>query len=60
MTAIIDASALVAFCLNKDGRDIDKIAQILTSGAINPDLFVTESANAILVSLKRGLIDEKT
>lgn len=59
MTTIIDASALVAYCLNEDGLDKDKVKEHLRRGAVSLDLLRAESANAILVS-KRRKITEKS
>lgn len=58
MTAVIDASALVAFCLNEEGLDRDKVKEHLRKGAISIDLIRAESANAILVSKRRGITRE--
>jgi predicted nucleic acid-binding protein len=55
VTAVIDASALVAFCLNEEGLDREKLAVHFREGAISLDLIRAESANAILISKRRGV-----
>lgn len=55
MTAVIDASALVAFCLNEDGLDRQRLKAHLREGVISVDLIRVESANAILISKRRGV-----
>ena len=59
MTAVIDASALVAFCLNEEGLDREKLKEHLRNGVISIELIKAESANAILVAKRRGTLDEK-
>ena len=54
MTAVIDASALVAFCLNEDGLDRERLKAHLQEGVISVDLIRVESAKAILISKRRG------
>ena len=58
MTAVIDATAVVAFCLNEQGLDRERVLRHLRSGVVSIDLVRVESANAILVSKKRGLVQE--
>ena len=60
MTAVIDASALVAFCLNESGLDRKKLQEHLRNGVLSFELIRAESANAILVARRRGIVDEKT
>ncbi len=55
MTAVIDASALVAFCLNEDGLDRQRLKAHFLKGVISVDMIRVESANAILVSKRRGV-----
>ena len=55
MTAVIDASALVAFCLNEDGLDRQRLKAHFQEGVISVDLIRVESANAILISKRRGV-----
>ena len=55
MTAVIDASALVAFCLNEDGLDRKRLKAHFLQGVISVDLIRVESANAILISKRRGV-----
>jgi predicted nucleic acid-binding protein len=59
VTAVIDASALVAFCLNEQGLDKEKLKEHLRNGVISIELIKAESANAILVAKRRATIDEK-
>jgi predicted nucleic acid-binding protein len=59
VTAVIDASALVAFCLNEEGLDREKLKGYLRNGVISIELIKAESANAILVAKRRAAIDEK-
>jgi len=59
VTAVIDASALVAFCLNEEGLDREKFKEHLRNGVISIELIKAESANAILVAKRRLTIDEK-
>ena len=59
MTAVIGASALVAFCLNEEGLDREKLKEHLRNGVISIELIKAESANAILVAKRRATIDEK-
>jgi len=49
------ASALVAFCLNEDGPDGQKLKAHLREGVISVDLIRAESASAILISKRRGV-----
>lgn len=58
MTAVIDASALVAYCLREEGLNAAKIKEHLRNGVTSIALIRTESANAILVSKRRKIIDE--
>ena len=58
MTAVIDATAVVAFCLNEQGLDRERVAGHLRSGVLSIDLVRVESANAILVSKRRGMVLE--
>ncbi len=58
MTAVIDASALVAFCLNEDGLDRQRLKAHFKQGVISVDLIRAESANAILISKRRGVTKE--
>ncbi len=60
MTVVIDSSALVAYCLKESERDIGKISGILREGAISSDIIIVESANAILMANRRGLVDKET
>lgn len=60
MTAVIDASALVAYCLKEKGLDEEIVKEYLRSGVLSVDLIKAESANAILVAKRRKLIDDKT
>jgi len=60
VTVVIDSSALVAYCLNEKEHDITKISEILKAGAISSDIIVVESANAILIASRRGLVDKET
>jgi predicted nucleic acid-binding protein len=55
VTAVIDASALVAFCLNEDGLDRERLKAHFREGAVSVDLIRAESTNAILVSKRRGV-----
>lgn len=55
VTAVIDASALVAFCLNEEGLDRQRLKTHFREGVISVDLIRAESANAILVSKRRGV-----
>jgi predicted nucleic acid-binding protein len=55
VTAVIDASALVAFCLNEDGLDRQRLKAHFRQGVISVDLIRVESANAILISKRRGV-----
>ena len=55
MTAVIDTSALVAFCLNEDALDRERLNERFREGVISIDLIRVESANAILVSKRRGV-----
>ncbi len=55
MSAVIDTSALVAFCLNEDALDKEKLNERFREGVISIDLIRVESANAILVSKRRGV-----
>jgi predicted nucleic acid-binding protein len=55
VTAVIDASALVAFCLNEDGLDKERLKAHFREGVVSVDLIRVESANAILVSKRRGV-----
>ena len=58
MTAVIDATAVVAFCLNEQGLNKERVRSHLRNGVIGIDLIRVESANAILVSKRRGIIQE--
>ena len=58
MTAVIDATAVVAFCLNEQGLDRERVVSHLRSGVVSIDLVRVESANAILVSKRRGIVQE--
>jgi predicted nucleic acid-binding protein len=58
VTAVIDTSALVAFCLNEDGLDKERVKEHLRKGVVSIDLIRVESANAILVSKRRGITKE--
>jgi predicted nucleic acid-binding protein len=49
----------VAYCLKEKEHNIEKISEILKRGAISPDIIVTESANAILIANRRGLVDSE-
>jgi len=60
VTVVIDSSALVAYCLNEKEHDIAKISELLKAGAISSDIIVVESANAILIASRRGLVDKET
>jgi predicted nucleic acid-binding protein len=53
---VIDSSALVAYCLKEKACDAGKISEILRNGAISPDIVLAETANAILIASRRGLI----
>ena len=55
MTVVIDASALVAFCLNEDGLDRERLKAHFREGVFSVDLIRAESANAILLSKRRGV-----
>jgi predicted nucleic acid-binding protein len=55
VTAVIDASALVAFCLNEDGLDRQRLKAYFQEGVTSVDLIRVESANAILISKRRGV-----
>lgn len=57
MTAVIDASALVAFCLNEEGLDREKLKEHLRNGVISIELIKAEAANAILVAKRRATVD---
>jgi predicted nucleic acid-binding protein len=59
VTAVIDASALVAYCLKEEGLDRQKIKEHLQSGVLAVDLIKAESTNAVLVARRRGTIDDK-
>jgi predicted nucleic acid-binding protein len=59
VTAVIDASALVAFCLNEDGLDREKLKAHLREGVISVDMIRVESANAILISKRRGVTKDE-
>jgi predicted nucleic acid-binding protein len=58
VTAVIDATAVVAFCLNEEGLNRERVASHLRSGVVSIDLVRVESANAILVSKRRGIVQE--
>lgn len=60
MTAVLDSSALVAFCLNEKRLNREKMKELLLAGTISIELIQAESANAILVSKNRGLVDNRT
>ena len=60
MNVVIDSSALVAYCLKEKACDAGKISEILRNGAISPDIIVTETANAILIASRRGLVEIDT
>jgi len=60
VTAVIDASALVAYCLKEKGLDAEIVKEYLRSGVLSVDLIKAESANAILVAKRRKLADDKT
>jgi predicted nucleic acid-binding protein len=60
VTVVIDSSALVAYCLKEKACDAGKISEILRNGAISPNIIVTETANAILIASRRGLVDLDT
>jgi len=57
VTAVIDASALVAFCLNEEGLDREKLKEHLRNGVISIELIKAEAANAILVAKRRATVD---
>jgi predicted nucleic acid-binding protein len=56
--AVIDATAVVAFCLNEQGLNKERVASHLRSGVVSIDLVRVESANAILVAKRRGVVQE--
>jgi predicted nucleic acid-binding protein len=58
VTAVIDATAVVAFCLNEQGLNKERVASHLRSGVVSVDLVRVESANAILVAKRRGVVQE--
>ena len=58
MTAVIDASALVAYCLKEEGLDREKLKEHLRNGVVSIELVKAESANAILVAKRRAIIDD--
>ena len=58
MTAAIDASVVVAFCLNERGLKRQRVGSHLRNGVISIDLVRIEAANAILVAKRRGMIQE--
>jgi predicted nucleic acid-binding protein len=60
VTEVIDSSALVAFCLKEKDLDREKIGELLLKGLFSVDLIISESANAIATSLRRGLTDKDT
>ena len=60
MTAVIDSSALVAYCLKEKEHDLEKISKILRAGAISSDIVLVETANAILIANRRGLVDKES
>jgi predicted nucleic acid-binding protein len=60
VTVVVDSSALVAYCLKEKQHHIERISEILGNGAISTDIIVTESANAILIANRRGLVDTET
>jgi predicted nucleic acid-binding protein len=57
VTTVIDASAMVAFVLKEKGLDIERMNNLLRDGVMSPALMEAESANAILISKRRGLTD---
>ncbi len=57
---VIDASALVAYCLNETGLDRARLKEHLAEGLTSIELIRAESANAIVVATRRGIVDEKT
>ena len=58
MTEVIDSSVLVAFCLNEKGLNREKMRELLLKGVFSVDLIISESANAIITSRRRGLTDK--
>jgi len=60
VTAVIDASALVAFCLNERGLNREKLKEHFRTGVVSIELIKAESANAILVAKRRGIVDAET
>lgn len=58
MTAVIDASALVAYCLNEGGLDRERLREHLRKGVISIGLIRAESANAIVVANRRKVIGD--
>lgn len=59
MTAVIDASVLVAYCLCEEGLDSARVKEHLRTGVLSIDLVRVESANAIFVAKKRGIVNNE-
>jgi predicted nucleic acid-binding protein len=60
VTEVIDSSALVAYCLTEKELDREKMGEFLSKGVFSVDLVISESANAIITSRRRGLTDKET
>jgi predicted nucleic acid-binding protein len=60
VTEVIDSSALVAYCLTEKELDREKMGEFLSKGVFSVDIIISESANAILTSRRRGLTDKET
>ncbi|MDA4131187.1 MAG: type II toxin-antitoxin system VapC family toxin [Thaumarchaeota archaeon] len=60
MTEVIDSSALVAYCLAEKELNREKMRDFLSRGLFSVDLIISESANAIVTSKRRGITDKAT
>jgi predicted nucleic acid-binding protein len=58
VTAVIDASALVAYCLREKDLDAEMVRENLRTGVLSVGLVKAEAANAILMARRRGIVDD--
>ncbi len=59
MTVVIDSTVLVAYLLKEKGHNLDVVSELLKNGVVSSDLIIAESANGILVSMRRRLTSEE-
>jgi predicted nucleic acid-binding protein len=58
VTAVIDSSALVAYCLRESGLDNEKMRKYFREGLVSINLIKAEASNAILIAKRKRIVNE--